>query len=78
MNVICMGGRTVGPFSRRGTFSKRFWPPNLARSLATCAAWPKVAALEPDAICEQRFEAKEKARNIRGIGIISVSARGKL
>jgi len=59
MNVICMGGRTVGPFAA-WTFSKRFWPPNLARSLATCAAWQKVAALEPDAISSNGFEAKEK------------------
>jgi ribose 5-phosphate isomerase B len=59
MNVICMGGRTLGPFAAWDILeaflaAKFSQEPRHLRRLA------KVAALEPDAICEQRFEAKEK------------------
>ena len=40
MNMLCMGGRTVGPAVAWDSL-KRFWQPNSARPSATCAGWAK-------------------------------------
>ena len=40
MNILCMGGRTVGPASP-GISSRRSWPPSSARPSDTCAAWAR-------------------------------------
>ena len=59
MNIICMGGRTIGPFAAWDILeaflaAKFSQEPRHLRRLA------KVAALEPDVICEQGFGAQEK------------------
>jgi len=59
MNIICMGGRTIGPFAAWDILeaflaAKFSQEPRHLRRLA------KVAALEPDVICEQEFGTRQK------------------
>jgi ribose 5-phosphate isomerase B len=40
INIICMGGRTIGPLVP-GTSSRRFWGPSSVKPSVTCAVWAK-------------------------------------
>ena len=59
MNVICMGGRTIGPFAAWDIL-EAFLAAQFSQEPRHLRRLAKVAALEPDAICEQRFGIQEK------------------
>lgn len=60
MNVICMGGRTIGPFAAWDIL-EAFLAAQFSQEPRHLRRLAKVAALEPDAICEQGFGAQEKS-----------------
>jgi len=60
MNIICMGGRTIGPYAAWDIL-ERSWPPGSVKPRVTCAAWQKVASLEPEVISERGVGTQHKS-----------------
>ena len=56
MNILCMGGRTVGPKSL-GISSKLIWPPNIAAPRDIFVAWARWPRLN------QKGELHEQRQN---------------
>jgi ribose 5-phosphate isomerase B len=59
MNIICMGGRTIGPFAAWDIL-EAFLAAQFSQEPRHLRRLAKVAALEPDAICEQGSGTQQK------------------